>query len=62
MQNDTVLEKFKKFRTMIVSSNIPNGMLMDMIENYITTDEEDPIIEVIPVIDGQLSFFEPEEN
>lgn len=58
MQNDTVLEKFKKFRTMIISSNIPNSMLMDMIENYITTDEEVPIIEAIPVLDGQLSLFE----
>jgi len=58
MQNDTALERFRKFRTMFISSDIPNGMLLDMIERFITTDDEMPIIETIPVLDGQLTLSE----
>ena len=59
MQDDTVLERFRKFKATIISTNIPNSLLMDMIESFITSDDEDTDIrEAIPVLDGQLSLFE----
>ena len=59
MPNDTILQRFKQFRAMAVSSNIPNSLLMDMIESYITTDDEDiPAAEPIAPLDGQMSLFD----
>ena len=59
MQDDTVLEKFKKFKDMVVSTNIPNSVLLEMIENFITADEDyDTAAENIPILDGQLSLFD----
>jgi len=59
MQNDTTLQRFFKFRSIVASSNVPNDILMDMIEDYITSDGDDtPIVENIPVLDGQLSLFD----
>ena len=58
MQNDITLEKFKRFKAMIISADIPIGTLMDMIENYLTADEDTPIVEAIPVLDGQLTLSE----
>jgi hypothetical protein len=44
---------------MVISSNIPNSLLMDMIESYITTDDEDiPAHEPIAPLDGQMSLFD----
>ena len=57
MQNDTILQRFRQFKAMVVSSNIPNSLLMDMIENYISTDNNEPTAVPIPVLDGQLSLF-----
>ena len=60
MQDDTVLERFRKFRATLISSNVPNSLLMDLIESFITSDDEDTAAEPIPVLDGQLSLFETE--
>jgi len=61
MQNDNVLQKFQKFKSMIVSTNVPNSVLLDMIENYLTSDDDDsPVVESIPVLDGQISLFDYE--
>lgn len=57
MQN-TVLRRFKKFKSMIVSSNISNSVLMDMIEDFITSEDDDLTIENIPILEGQLSLFD----
>ena len=57
-ENDSVLERFRNFRKTFISSNIPNNLLMDMIESFITSGDEDTAAEPIPVLDGQLSFFE----
>jgi len=58
MQNDIVLERFQQFKAMVISSNIPNSLLMDMIESYIPSDDNEATSEPIPVFDGQLSFFD----
>jgi len=55
MQNNPVLERFKQFKAMIISSNIPNNLLLEMAENYITSDEPAPA-EIIPILDGQMSL------
>ena len=59
MQGDTTLQRFLKFKAMIVSSNMPNSVLLEMIESYITSEDNDSTAtEVIPVLDGQLSLFD----
>ena len=57
MQDETVLQKFQKFKAMIISSNVPNDLLLEMLECYLTSDDEPPQKE-IPVLDGQLSLFD----
>jgi len=58
MQDNTVLQRFKKFKEMMVSSNIPAEMFLDMVENYLTLDDDDTEVESIPVFDGQLSLLD----
>jgi len=58
MQDDTVLERFRKFRATLISSNVPNSLLMDLIESFITSDDEATTVVPIPILDGQLSLFE----
>ena len=59
MQDDTVLQRFRKFKSMIISSNIPNSLLLEMIEDYITSDDDGtPVAEETPVFEGQLTLFE----
>ena len=61
MPNDTVLERFKKFKSMILSSNLPNNLLLEMAENFISSnDNDDSIVEIIPVLEGQLSLLDCE--
>jgi hypothetical protein len=55
MQNNPVLERFKKFKAMIISADIPNNLLLEMAEGYITSDEPTPA-EAVPVLDGQMSL------
>ena len=59
MPDNIILERFKKFKAMIVSTNISNNLLLEMLENYITSNDDDnPTTEQIPVLDGQLSLLD----
>jgi len=61
VQDDTALQRFKNFKATIVSSNIPNDLLLEMIENYMTSDEDAGlVVESVPVLDGQMSLFDYE--
>ena len=57
MLENPVLQKFLKFKVTIISADIPSNLLLDMVESFITSDDE-PTIEAIPVMDGQLSLFD----
>ena len=41
---------------MFISSNLPTAVLLELIESYIKT-EDDPAVQTIEVLDGQLSLF-----
>ena len=58
MQGDTVLQKFLKFKSMVISADVSADVLMDMIESYITSDDGDDVAESMPILDGQLSLFD----
>jgi len=62
MQNETVLERFREFKSMVVSSNMPSSILLDMIEKYITTDSDTPAVHSAILLDGQLSLFDHKSN
>ena len=55
---DIVLQKFQRFKETFVSSNIPNNVLLELIESYIKPNDADTTVESIPVLDGQLSLFD----
>ena len=57
MQEDITLQRFRQFKEMFISSNMPNSMLLELIESYLNADDE-PAVEEIPVLDGQLSLYE----
>ena len=58
MAQDSTLQKFLWFKEMFISSNIPNDVLLELIENYITSSDEATAVESIPVLDGQLSLLD----
>ena len=58
MQDDTFLQRFQKFKSMIISSNVPNNVLLEMAENFIFSDNNEQVTESIPIMDGQLSLFD----
>ena len=59
MSDDTVLQRFQRFKAMFMSSNMPNSLLMEMIENYITAnDSNDAADKDVHILDGQLSLFD----
>lgn len=58
MQDNIVLQRFQKFRAMFVSSNISGSVLLDMVETFITTDNDTQVTEAIPVLEGQISLFD----
>jgi len=58
MQDDNVLQRFKKFKSMIISANVPNSVLLEMAENFITSDNSEQAAEAIPIMEGQLSLFD----
>ena len=62
MQEDTILQRLKKLKGMIVSSNIPNNMLLEIIEGYLTSDGSDDnvAVEDATVFEGQLSLLDYE--
>jgi hypothetical protein len=54
-----VLQRFKKFKALFISSNIPNSLLLEMVENFITSDDDDATIaEPVPILEGQLSLLD----
>jgi hypothetical protein len=42
---------------MFVSTTVPNNVLLELIESYISV-EDDPAVQPVAVLDGQLSLFE----
>ena len=58
MQNNTVLQKFYRFKKMFVSADISNNLLLELVESYITLNDEELAAEKIPIFDGQLSLFD----
>ena len=57
LKDNNLLQKFQKFKAMIISSNVPNNLLLEMLENYLISEDE-PATEMIPILDGQLSLFD----
>ncbi len=55
---DTALERFYKFKSTFISSNLPNSVLLELIESYINSDKENLPVMDIPVLVGQLSLFD----
>ncbi len=55
---DNTLQRFQQFKATFVSSNVPNNVLLELIESFITTDDNELAVEDNPVLDGQLSLFE----
>jgi len=53
---DDVLQRFRKFKSMIISADLPSSVLLDMIESYITSEDEELTVEAIPVLGGQMSL------
>ena len=59
MHEDATLQRFLRFKAMVISSNISNNVLLEMAESYMTLNDDDfPVAEAIPVLEGQLSLFE----
>jgi len=55
---DITFQRFQRFKKMFVSSNMPNDDLLELLESYITVDDDAPTVEEIPILDGQLSLSE----
>ena len=55
---DIVLQRFQRFKEMFISSDIPNNILLELLESYIKPDDNDAAVEEIPILDGQLSLFD----
>lgn len=56
---DIVLQKFRRFKDMFVSTNLPNRELLDLIESYLFADNDDlTVLDNPPALDGQLSLFD----
>ena len=49
-----VLQRFRQFKKMFISSNVSNSILLDILEEYITSKDEDMTVETYPVPDNQL--------
>jgi len=59
MHDETVLQRFYKFKTLLVPEDIPNNLLLEMLESYLTGDSNDTqFIEAVPVMEGQLSLLD----
>ena len=56
--NDAVLQRFQRFKEMFISSNIPNNILLELVESYIKSDDAELTVKDVPVLDGQLSLFD----
>ena len=59
MQEEDILRKFQKLKSLLVATNIPTNLLLEIIENYLmSTDDSAPAAEPIPVINGKMSLFD----
>ena len=58
MQEDITLQRFRQFKEMFISSNMPNSLLLELIESYISPDSDNDAPEPTPVLDNQLSLFD----
>ena len=59
MQDNSTLQRFKKFADTIVSSNIPSHMLLEMAISYVSSEvNNNPLVEYVPVLDDQVSMFD----
>ena len=60
MEDSIVLQRFQKFKAMFVSSNIDGNILLEMVESFITSGDNDTntATEAAVVLDGQLSLFD----
>ena len=58
MPEDITLQRFKRFKEMFIASSIPNNELLELIESYLTPDNDEPAVEDVPILDGQLSLLE----
>ena len=59
MQDSIVLQRFRQFREIYVSSNVPNSLLLELMESFLTSDDEPAAEEIpVPVLDGQLSLLD----
>jgi len=46
---------------MIISADVPSAILLEMAENYMTSNDDDnTVAENIPVLDGQMSLLDYE--
>ena len=63
VHGDCILQRFRKFKTLFVSANIPSGQLLEIIEDYLTSDigiDDSLAVERILSLDGQVSLFDYE--
>jgi len=61
MQDNLVLQRFKKFKDMILSADVPSNILLEMVESYLMSDDDNgEATEAIPVLEGQLSLYDYE--
>ena len=58
MQDSLVLQRFQQFKALFISSTIPNNELLELIESFITSDNDEPPVEYVPVLEGQISLFD----
>ena len=58
MPEDITLQRFQRFKEMFISSDMSNNDLLDLLESYITVNDDKPAVEEIPILDGQLSLSE----
>ena len=56
--NDMVMQRFRRFKEMFVSSNVPNNILLELIESYLISEDNEETVNDVPIIDGQLSLFD----
>ena len=55
---DIVLQRFRQFRSMIILADVPSDVLLDMLESYLTSDDEPQAVEEFPILDGQLTLLD----
>ena len=60
---DIILHRFQRFKDMFISANLPYSELLDLLETYLFTSNDDlTVLDTPPVLDGQLSLFNNAEE